>query len=125
MNELTGGSLTNVAIETAMLNLNLKADRFGWQVFQFVQKVLRLLGIETEEIRFKRQTMVNRSEIVADIAVMRADIDHQTALKLNPYVEDQSEIDRILKNMDAEAHTGAPTMAELNELLKTGNEAAK
>jgi hypothetical protein len=87
--------------------------------------VLALMGIKTEEIRFKRQQLVNRSEIVADIAVMRQDIDHETALKLNPYVEDQSEIDRILKNMDAEAHTGAPTMTELDKLLNVGKEAAE
>lgn len=105
MDELTGGSLTNVAIETAMTNLNLKADRYEWQAFQFVQGVLRLMGVETEEIRFKRQTIVNRSETVQDIYTMHADLDRRTRLKLNPYIN-QDEIDGILEALDQE-DTGA------------------
>ena len=84
--EIRGGSLTNVAIRAAYGNLNLKCDRFEWQVFSFVQAILRLVGIETETISFTRQDIVNRSEIVADIAAMRADIDRPTALRLNPYL---------------------------------------
>ena len=125
MDALTGGSLTNVAIETATANLNLKADRYEWQVFRFVQGILALIGVETEEIKFKRQTISNRSEIVQDISVMRQDIDLETALKLNPYIEDQSEIDSIMKNKDAEAHSGAPSMGELEKMLAAANQAAQ
>lgn len=119
MEELTGGSLTNVAIETAMLNLNLKADRYEWQCFDFVQKVLRLLGIETEEIKFKRQTIANRSEIVADIATMRKDIDLRTALKLNPYIQEE-EIEQIMLDLDAESVTGQPSIDELDKIIREG-----
>lgn len=119
MEELTGGSLTNVAIETAMLNLNLKADRYEWQCFAFVQKVLRLLGIETEEIKFKRQTIANRSEIVADIATMRQDIDRRTALKLNPYIQEE-EIEQIMLDLDAESVTGQPSIDELDKIIREG-----
>ena len=105
MDELTGGSLTNVAIEAAMLNINLKADRYEWQCFQFVQSVLSLLGVETEEIKFKRQTLVNRSEIVSDIAVMRDYIDRRTALKLNPYI-DQEEVEDIIARHADESLSG-------------------
>lgn len=111
MEELTGGSLTNVAIETAMLNLNLKADRYEWQCFAFVQKVLRLLGIETEEIKFKRQTISNRSEMVSDISLMRDYIDQETALKINPYIE-QDEIPEILNRLAAESMSAAPIVQE-------------
>ena len=114
MDELTGGSLTNVAIETAMTNLNLKADRYEWQCFSFVQKVLRLLGVETEEIRFKRQTLVNRSETVNDISLMRDYIDQETALKLNPYI-DQEEIPEIMERLAAENVTVAPVPDEPEE----------
>ena len=107
MDELTGGSLTNVAIETAMLNLNLKADRYEWQCFAFVQKVLRLLGIDTEEITFKRQELVNRSEIVNDLSLMRDYIDQETALKKNPYIL-QEEVQGILDRLAAESMSAAP-----------------
>ena len=92
---LTGGSLTNVAIRVATANLNLKADRYEWQVFRFVQQLLSLLGIDTQEIRFQRQCIANESETVADIAAMRPDIDRRTALKLNPYIQPE-EIDALL-----------------------------
>ena len=107
MDELTGGSLTNVAIETAMLNLNLKADRYEWQCFAFVQKVLRLLGVDTEEITFKRQELVNRSEIVNDLSLMRDYIDQETALKKNPYIM-QEEVQDILERLAAESMSAAP-----------------
>lgn len=119
MDELTGGSLTNVAIETATANLNLKADRYEWQAVDFVQKILALIGVETEEIRFNRQTIANRSEIVQDIAAMRQDIDRRTALKLNPYIQ-EGEVEQIISDLDAESTTGQPSMDELEKMLRGG-----
>lgn len=116
MDELTGGSLTNVAIQAAMTNLNLKCDHYEWQCFAFVQQVLRLIGIETEEIKFKRQQMANRQETVQDIYTMRQDIDRRTALKLNPYI-DQEEIEDIIANVSAEEVSGQPSMDALQRLL--------
>ena len=92
--ELTGGSLTNVAIQAATANLNLKADQYEWQVFLFMQKLLRLLGRDTDAIRFKRAAIGNYSETVADIAKMRSDIDQRTALTLNPYLQVE-EVERL------------------------------
>lgn len=87
MDVLTGGSLTNVAIRTATANLNLKANRYEWQVRQFMESLLNLLNIPTTDIRFKRQSIANESEIIEDIAAMRGDIDRRTALRLNPYIQ--------------------------------------
>lgn len=101
MKELTGGSLTNVAIKAAMTNMNLKADGFEFEAFAFVQSILRLIGIETEIIHFKRRDIVNDTEIVDNIYSMRGDISHRKALELNPYIE-QDEIDEILKEMETE-----------------------
>ena len=95
MDALTGGSLTNVAIRAAAANLNLKADRYEWQVRQFVQNLLTLIGHPTEDVRFKRQTIANESEVVADISAMRGDIDQRTALHLNPYIQEE-EIEGLL-----------------------------
>ena len=95
MEALTGGSLTNVAIRAATSALNQKADRFEWEAFAFVRGLLRLLGEDTDEIRFRRQAIANESETVADIAVMRPDIGRAAALRLNPYLQPE-EADRIL-----------------------------
>lgn len=119
MNELTGSSLTNVAIQAAMTNLNLKCDRYEWQCFRFVQRVLQLIGIDTEEIRFKRMQISNRQETVQDIYTMRQDIDQRTALKLNPYI-DQEEIEDIVLNVSAEGVSGMPDMSSLEGLLNQG-----
>ena len=124
MDELTGGSLTNVAIQAAMTNLNLKADRYEWQAFSFVQRVLALAGIHTEEITFKRQTIANKSEIVQDIGLMRDYIDEETALKLNPYIM-QEEIPEILNRVAAERLNQASTPAlgkELEDLRGGGDD---
>ena len=99
MASLTGGSLTNVAIRAAMANLNLKADRYEWQVRHFMQELLTLLHLETEEIHFKRQAIANESELVADIQNMRQDIDQRTALRLNPYIADE-EIGGLVKGAE-------------------------
>lgn len=96
MDALSSSSLTNVAIRASMANLNLKADRYEWQVRQFMQQLLTLLGCPTAHIRFKRQCIANESEIIADIAAMRADIDHRTALQINPYIQDE-EIDALVQ----------------------------
>ena len=124
MDELTGGSLTNVAIRAATANLNLKANRYEWQVRQFVRQILLLAGIESDEIRFKRQSIANESETVADIAVMRQDIDQRTALKLNPYIQDD-EIDQIMDDVDAEVISGKPTMDELEKMLEDARRAGQ
>lgn len=117
MDELTGGSLTNVAIQAATTALNLKCDRYEWQAFTAVQRLLELIGVKTEKIRFTRQAITNRSEVVQDIVAMRQDINHETALKLNPYIMPE-EIEGIMRDIAAEQLTGAPSMAELERMLR-------
>lgn len=100
MDEITGGSLTNVAIRTATANLNLKADRYEWQVFRFVQQVLALLGIKTEQITFKRQTIANETEITQNLVSLSEFIDDETLLTHCPYFT-QEEIPGILARVAA------------------------
>lgn len=84
---LTGGSLTNVAIRAACANLDLKCDRYEWQVFRFVQSLLTMLGCPTDSIRFNRQVISNDLETIEAIYRMRQDIDRATALRLNPLIQ--------------------------------------
>ena len=111
LDEVTGGGLTNVAIKAALTNLNLKCDRYEWQAYAFVQGVLRLLGIETEVIGFVRQGLVNQSEVVADINLMRDYIDDETALRLNPYIN-EDEIPEIMERMSVQRYAGAARLPE-------------
>lgn len=116
MEEISGGSLTNVAIQAATTNLNLKVDRFEWQCFDFVQRVLRLIGVETEKISFTRQTLINKSEIINDIYVMQGDLDRETRLQLNPYIL-QEDIPDIISKVEAEQTSGLTNMDELQRLM--------
>ena len=114
MDEIKGGSLTNVAIKTAMANLNLKADRFEWQCFSFVQSILALVGVEgtdAEIIRFNRRGIVNESEVIANIYMMRADVSRQWALEANPMVN-ADEIPTILKEREQELEKDREFMLE-------------
>ena len=54
-----------------------------------MQELLALIGCPTEDIRFNRQTIANESEVVSDICKMRNDIDLRTALRLNPYIQEE------------------------------------
>ena len=116
MSALTGGSLTNVAIEVATTAMDEKSNRYEWRVFEFCQRLLALVGIKTERIKFKRQTIANRSEVVTDIYAMRQDITRRMALKLNPYIDD-AEIEQLLIDMDAEDATGLPDARTLSTKL--------
>ena len=97
---LTGGSLTNVAIRAACANLNLKCDRYEWEVFSFVQQLLAMLGLPTDAIRFQRQAIANDYETVQTIYLMRQDIDRATALRLNPLLQPE-EVEALLQGSGA------------------------
>lgn len=101
MSSITGGSLTNVAIEAATADLNMKANAYEWQAFQFMQKLLSLLGIQTEDIKFRRQTISNAQEIVESIYLARGDLSRRKALELNPYIL-EDEIETIMDEIDEE-----------------------
>lgn len=119
VSELTGGSLTNVAIRASMANLDLKANAYEWQCFEFVQKLLRIQGIETEVIRFKRQTIANESEVIQNIYTAQGDLDKETRLKLNPMILPE-EIDEIIKRGEEESLLGI-RMAQ-HAMQQTGEE---
>lgn len=117
MDQMTGGSLTNVAIKAASYNLSIACDRLEWQVRKTVQGVLRLIGVETESIRFKRSGIANDSETIQDIYTFREDITREYALRLNPMVED-ADIPDIIAAKDAEDVTGMDDPDELEEAVR-------
>ena len=130
MDEIKGGSLTNVAIKTAMANLNLKADRYEWQCFAFVQNILSFVGITGEDaeiIRFNRRGIVNESETIANIYMARNDVSRQWALEANPMVN-ADEIPLILAERDKDTQEDANKMLEIEArrtLIAGANQAKK
>ena len=117
MKEITGGSLTNIAINVAKTDLDLKTDIFEWQCAALVQNILGLLGIENVEPKFKRRSISNDTEMVANIYTMRGDLDRRTALMLNPLVPDDI-VDSILASLDAEEAAGVSSLEELQAAME-------
>lgn len=103
---LSGGSLTNIAIKCAMVNLDLKTDDLEMGVAEFVTNVIDLLmeyknQTNTKyEIEFIRRSIINDTEIIDNIYKMRSDISTETALRLNPYIIN---VDEEIKLLDGEA----------------------
>jgi len=116
MDELTGGSLTNVAIQAAMKNLNLKCDRYEWQVRKFCQSILALAGIKTDQITFLRDTLENQLETVQALYLAGSDLTLKERLKLNQMVPDE-DIDEILTDKEAEDASGLDSMDELQKQI--------
>lgn len=87
MREITGGSLTNVAVNTAFDNLMKKVARYEWQPFQFIQSLMQVIGISvTEDIQFKREVPRNAKE-ETDMILSAADhLDKQTIVEKLPFV---------------------------------------
>ena len=98
---MTGGSLTNIAINVAFTDFDLKTDLFEYQALDVVQNILALLGHAGARVAFKRRTLNNDTENIGNISTMIADgyVDLQWAIEYNPLIADdkQSELlDRVI-----------------------------
>ena len=121
LESLSGSTLSTEAIETAAKELNLKCDRFEWQVFAFVQNILLLQNIVTEGISFKRQSITNATQVIENIYRAAEDLDQETRLKLNPMIADE-DIPAIMQATAAERATGLATMEQLQAEIDRANE---
>lgn len=83
--KISAGSITATAIRAAYENLSLKCDRFEMCVSDFINGLLKLLGIE-DTPTFKRTTIANISEETQ--VVLSADkwLDTETLLKHLPFL---------------------------------------
>lgn len=101
MDSITGNSLTNVAINVAKTDLDLKADLFEWGCADFVHNILYLLGINNVEAQFKRRSISNDTETVGNLSTMLSDgyIDIQMAVELCPLIPDIQQKD-LLDRLD-------------------------
>jgi len=108
LKSIQGGGLTNVAINVAKTDFDLKTDIFEWQVADFVQNILSLIGLPEVEVKFKRRTITNDTETVNNISTMLSDgyIDREMAIQLCPLITDADQAP-LLKRIELEA-IGAP-----------------
>ena len=91
---------TNDHIDAAYQPMDENADDFEYQIIEFVQQVLRLMGIE-DTPQFKRNRVSNQKE-QTDMVLSAAEyLDQQTILQKLPFVT-VDEVQDILARRDAE-----------------------
>lgn len=111
---------TNDHIDAAYQPMDEEADNFEYQVIEFVQQILRLIGIE-DTPTFKRNRISNQTEQTQMILSAAPDyLDTETVLQKLPFVT-VDEVAEILARRDREA---AATFAQEGpeEALSTAEE---
>ena len=102
--KVEGGARTATEIKLSTIDLNNLATRFESEVYSFVQELVELaIGIEVEDISFKRNFIVNE-EMVANMLMALAtngSVDERTLLEKHPLIDADS-VDTILERMALE-----------------------
>ena len=92
---------TNDHIDAAYQPMDENADDFEYQIIEFIQQILSLMGIEDTPI-FKRNRISNQKEQTEMIMLAAQYLDEETVLKKLPFVT-VDEIPEILAKKDAES----------------------
>lgn len=92
---------TNDHIDAAYQPMDEEADDFEYQVTEFIQQVLKLIGIEDTPV-FKRNRISNEKEQTDMILSAAEYLDEETILNKLPFIT-VDEVSAILANKDQEA----------------------
>lgn len=98
---LMGGQKTATEIKAAYMPVDLKADMYEYELIEFVQSILELLGID-DTPRFKRNRVVNETELIQNV-LMKADrLDDETVLSELGYEPER--VDEIIRKREDQAN---------------------
>lgn len=99
---VASGSVVTAQIDAAFANIDLKADDFEYNVIDFLQGILAVLGIE-DDPTFTRNKIVNAQEQITTLlqAAQYLDSEYITR-KILELLGDGDLADEILKRIDAE-----------------------
>ena len=120
---ISAGSVTATAIQAAYENLDLKCDRFEMCVSDFIDNILKLIGIE-DSPTFKRTKVVNMGEETQMILSAAQFLDSETILKHLPFLS-PDEIEEVLERKteeEAERFEQAMAMQGMGEMPVTEDE---
>lgn len=98
--KISAGSVTATAIQAAYENLDLKCDRFEMCVSDFIDHILKLIGVE-DSPTFKRTKVVNMTEETQMVLSAAQFLDSQTILEHLPFLS-PDEIEGIMERKQAE-----------------------
>lgn len=99
---VASGSVVTAQIDAAFANLDLKADDYEFNVIDFLQGVLTVLGIE-DDPTFTRNKIVNANEQIGTLLQAREYLDSEyLTKKILELLGDGDLAEEILKRLDAE-----------------------
>lgn len=96
---ITGGSLTNVAINAATYDIGFAADELEEMVCGAIDEMLNIIGVQHEETSYKRRTITNDTETVNNIIALKDAelLDVTEATDLNPLVMESRKADLLVR----------------------------
>ena len=89
--DIMGGHLTATAIKASYHAEKLKVSDMEWQAWDFIRRLLKVAGIESDIIRFKHETVSNDMEITQRLN-MYPELPMETKVKLDPLFPDEIEV---------------------------------
>lgn len=98
--KISAGNVTATAIHAAYENLDFKCDRFEMCVSDFIDELLKLIGVE-DSPSFKRTKVINMTEETQMVLMAAQFLDNETILKHIPWLS-PDEIDSIMAKVTAE-----------------------
>ena len=98
--KITAGAVTATAIQAAYENLDLKCDRFEMCVSDFIDNILKLIGVE-DSPSFKRTKVVNMAEETQMLLSAAEYLDSETILKHLPFLS-PDEIEDVQDRVEEE-----------------------
>lgn len=113
--KISAGNITATAINAAYENLDLKADRFEMCVSDFIDGLLKLVGID-DSPTFKRTKVTNMTEETQMVLSAAQYLDSETVLKHLPFLS-PDEIEDVLENKEIEEMTRYEDMAGDEEAM--------
>ena len=92
---------TNDHLEAAYQPMDENADDFEYQVIEFIQQILHVAGIESDDPIFKRNRISNQREQVEMVMLEASYLDEETVLNKLPNIT-PDEVKEILQRKDVE-----------------------
>ena len=120
---IASGSVVTAQIDAAFANLDLKTDDYEYNVIEFLQGILSVLGIE-DDPTFTRNKIVNAQEQISMLLQAAQYLeDEYITRKILELLGDGDLADEILKRIDAEDMERINLQPNEDEGEEPGNEA--
>lgn len=111
--EIAGGAATATQIRAAYEPLNSKADEYEYCINEFIQGILRIVGVD-DEPTFTRSMMINTAEEITTVLQAAQYLDDTyVTTKILSILGDGDKAEDMLRQMDAD---------EMDRMLERGNE---